>query len=185
MKRLLITLAAVLSLTLSARADSIHACAPNCGYSDVGPEAIKFPDTVFTTWKGDFSQMPYGDFSFNMWYADLSQPIFSTTLDGIINLNYLAYALCDCDWNGTMRHAKQRVGTYWANWANGVQGWSRDTDGLISYSPPVDSAVPEPSTWLLMATGVLGMILLARNQRFRTMMSSNEVLNPPAELLLK
>ncbi len=174
MKRLLSMFAAVLSLTLSARADSVHPCTPNCGYPDVSAVPVTFPDTAFTTWKGEFSDMPYGDYSFNMLYADLSAPIISPTVDGIINMHYLAYALCDCDWNGTMRHAQQRAGTLWSNWANGIQGWNRDADGVIAFSdPPLDSTGnPEPSTWLLMATGVAGLIFLVRRQRFKTIMSS-------------
>ncbi len=171
MKRLLITLAAVLSLTLSARADTYAPCSPNCSLGDPYDVLnISIPPTWNTLWTGSPEEVPDGVYRFGVFATA------ATVQPDLLDIIYAAYATSDFDYTISLRHARTFAMLNWISYENLEPGWSKDSSGLVSFSdpPPLSSENPEPSTWLLMATGIVGLIFIARNQRFKIIMSSNQ-----------
>ncbi len=168
MKRLLTLLAAVLALTLSAHANTLAPCSPNCQLTDPFYEyTISFPSTALDTWPGPSEERPLGIFSFGLY----STP----ALDDLTIANAFEPAYANSSGDSELRHGRNDAALMWAYFQNGVPGWSKDEHGVLAFSdpPPLDSSEnPEPSTWLLMATGVAGLIFVARRHRLSTMMSS-------------
>ncbi len=167
MKRLLITLAAVLSLTLSARANSLAPCSPNCSFTDPFQEfTISFPSTALELWPGPSEERPLGIFSFGLY----STP----ALDDLTIANAVEPAYANSSGDSELRHGRNDAAQMWAQFENGVPGWSKDEHGVLAFSdPPLESTEnPEPSTWLLMITGVAWLIFVAKRHRFNTIMSS-------------
>jgi hypothetical protein len=129
---------------------------------------ISIPATNRTLWEGPEDAVPYGTYTFGIYTTSAM-----THLD-LISEEGLAYAINAFDLTGPYRWAFNLAGYHWAAYENGVPGWSENANGVISYNPdPVDPIPnPEPSTWLLMITGVVGLGLFARNHRRSKIMSS-------------
>ncbi len=170
MKRLLTLAAAVLSLTLSARADTFAPCSPHCSLGDPHDVLnISIPSTWNTFWTGSPEEVPDGNYRFGVFATA------ATVQPDLLDIIYAAYATSDFDHTISLRHARTFAMLNWISYENLEPGWSKDAGGLVSFSDPLDSTEnPEPSTWLLMATGVIGLIFIARNQRFKMIMSSNQ-----------
>ncbi len=166
MKRLLITIAAVLSLTLSARADTFAPCSPHCTLTDPFWEFdISSPPTAHDVWPGP-GERPFGIFSFGLY----STP----ALDDLTIANAIEPAYANSSGDSELRHGRNDAALMWSFFQNGVPGWSKDENGVLAFTqPPLDATEnPEPSTWLLMITGVAGLIFVAKRHRFSTMISS-------------
>lgn len=167
--RNLLIFCALLCFLPSAKADTLAPCSPNCTFLDpYRLDELIIPSTVNTIWEGASEDIPYGTFLFGIYATP------DTTHIDYANIFSEAYLRTIADSAGALRHARNLGFQAWVNFENGYPGWTEDANGVISFSDQLNSTEnPEPSTWLMMATGVILLGYLARKRHFfSTIMSS-------------
>jgi hypothetical protein len=161
----LITLVCSLLSAQSVLADSEAPCSPNCTFTDpFSIFGISIPSTALTAWTGPIEDIPSGTYTFGV-YGTPDQ----SDLD-VVNVVYFSYALSTADLSGSLRFARNLAAQFWANEENGLPGWTEDANGVITFDSGTPSPIPtpEPSTSLLIGTGLLGLGIFVKRSRRST-----------------
>lgn len=161
----LITLVCSLLSAQSVLADTLAPCSPNCTFTDpFSIFNITIPTTAFTVWDGPIEQLPLDTFTFGLYSTPAEDDL---TITSFLSE---AYAFSASDISGPIRFARRQASQFWANYENGVPGWTKDANGVLSFDSGTPSPIPtpEPSTLLLLGTGVLGLGIFVKRSRRST-----------------
>jgi hypothetical protein len=165
-KVLLTLLMLLVSLPLvKADSDPPPLCAPNCiAHIDDGATLVQGPPDAFI-YDGKFNT----DAPWTFRVTDAH----STDVDFITFLFPQSPPSPD-DLQGAFRAARNLVETFWTEQANGLADFPEDANGNINLIPQAESPVPETSTLVLTAAGLIVLALvLKRTGYFRKTITSS------------